>query len=264
MISSQSNSIIKKVKKLHSRSGRKKLGQYFIEGIRSVEQVLDNGAPVREVLFSSNVLEFAGGENLIRRLEEKAIPVIEVSREVFDSIADTGTPQYIMAILDIILYETENVISGANILVVIVDGIQDPGNLGAIIRTADAAGADGVILLKGTADLYNPKTVRSTMGSIFSIPVMHADDAASLVELLRRCGVKVVATGLEGSKYYFEADYTGSTAVVIGSEAHGVSKCLMERCDECVRIPMQGKAESLNAAVASAVVLYKAVEQRLT
>ncbi|MBA1335788.1 MAG: rRNA methylase [Firmicutes bacterium] len=264
MISSQSNPIIKKVKKLHSRAGRKKFKQYFIEGIRGVEQVLDNGAPVREALFSRDVLEFAGGEDLIRRLEEKGIPVIEVSREVFDSIADTGSPQYIMAVLDIIQYEIESVISGENILVVIVDGIQDPGNLGTIIRTADAAGADGVILLKGTADLYNPKTVRSTMGSVFSTPIIHADDAASLIELLHRHGVAVVATGLEGSKYYFEVDYTGSTAVVIGSEAHGVSDGIMERCDECVRIPMQGKAESLNAAVASAVVLYKAVEQRLT
>lgn len=264
MITSQSNPLVKRIKRLHTRGGRRKYGQYFIEGVRGVEQVLENGAPFNEIVYSSDVFQLNGGKALLERLQKLRIPIAEVSREIFTSIADTETPQYIMAVLKIPQWELDEILQRENLLLVIVDRIQDPGNLGTIIRTADAVGADGVILLKGTTDPYNPKSVRSTMGSIFSVPIIQQDNVDNLFGVLRKRGITIVATSLDSDVSYFELDYTGNTAIIIGSEAGGVSEEVSCKASISVKIPMLGKVESLNAAVACGVILYKALEQRLT
>lgn len=264
MITSETNPLIKKVKKLNTRKGREKYNQYFIEGIRGVEQLLENGAPVQEVMYSREIFNLQGGRTLIDRLTGLGIKVCEIDRNLFKEIGDTITPQYVLAVVRIKHYMLDAVLRKTHLLLVIVDGVQDPGNLGTIIRTADAAGAYGIILLKGTADPYSSKCVRSTMGSVFSLPIIQAENIKDIFYILKRHGLKIIAASLDGNIPYYQQDFTGNVAIVIGNEARGITREVCEYVDLFARIPMKGKAESLNAAVACGIFLYKAVEQRLT
>jgi TrmH family RNA methyltransferase len=144
-----------------------------------------------------------------------------------------------------------------------VDSLQDPGNLGTIIRTADGVGAAGVLLLGPCVDLYNPKTIRATMGSFFALPVVQCDDDTAAFQWLENNGVQIVAGSPKATVLYDEIDYRPSTCFVIGNEAHGIREDVLSYVDESVKIPILGKADSLNAAVAAAVLLYEAVRQRL-
>ena len=141
------------------------------------------------------------------------------------------------------------------------DKVQDPGNLGTIIRTAHAAGVDGIILTKGTVDVYNEKTIRSTMGSLFHIPVVYDDGDLSIVRALINKGFSLLSTSLEGDKNFFEEDLTGNLIISVGNEGNGVSKEVYELSDKKVKIPMPGGAESLNVAIASSIILYEKVRQ---
>ncbi len=264
MITSRENVLIKKVVKLHTAAGRKKIRQYFTEGIRSVGQALEAGAPIAEVIYSAGVFRLPGGGELMDRIFKAGLRALEVSDSLFKYISDTDNPQPVMAVINIKDHAPEGLSGEQDLLLVIADAVQDPGNLGTIIRTADAAGAQAVLLLKGTADPYGPKTVRSTMGSIFSIPVIAHDDATELFSQLKERGVRLIAASPEGGTAYWDADFRGSIAIIIGNEANGISETAREYSDLCVALPMNGRAESLNAAVACGILLYKALEQRLT
>ncbi len=264
VITSESNPLVKRVRKLHTRKGREKYGEFFVEGIRGVEQLLENGAAIRTVIYSEEVCGINGGEDLLSRLRENGTDVCRVDGSLFGKMTDTVTPQFILALVGIKDYILSDILSKETLMLVIVDGIQDPGNLGTIIRTADAAGADGVILFKGTADPYSPKCVRSTMGSISGIPVFTGNSVEDTFKVLESGGVKIIAASTDGDMPYYREDFRGKTAIVIGSEAAGISPGVREYADRFARIPMRGKAESLNAAVACGIILYKAVEQRLT
>jgi len=264
VIISESSPLIKKVMKLHSRKGRQKYGQYFVEGIRGVEQVLENGAPVEAVIYSKEIYGLHGGQAFIDRLNCSNLKIYQVEKNLFKKIGDTVTPQYVLAVVKMKDYLLNNIFVNSRLLLVIVDGVQDPGNLGTIIRTADAAGADGILLLKGTTDPYNPKCVRSTMGSIFSLPVIRVDNIQENFEILKEHKINIIAASLDGDVPYYRQDFTGNIAIIIGSEAVGISQEVCKYVNQFTSIPMAGKAESLNAAVACGIFLYKAVEQRLT
>jgi TrmH family RNA methyltransferase len=264
VITSRENALIKKVVKLHTAAGRKKTRQYFTEGIRSVGQALEAGAPIAEVIYSAGVFRLPGGGELMDRVFKAGLRTVEVSESLFKHISDTENPQPVMAVIDIKDRTPDDLPETQDLLLVIADAIQDPGNLGTIIRTADAAGAKAVLLLKGTADPYGPKAVRGTMGSIFSIPVIAHDNAAELFGRLKERGVRLIAASPEGGTAYWDADFRGSIAIIIGNEANGISETAREYSDLCVALPMNGRAESLNAAVACGILLYKALEQRLT
>lgn len=264
MITSRENVLIKKVVKLHTAAGRKKIRQYFTEGIRSVGQALEAGAPIAEVIYSAGVFRLPGGGELMDRVFKAGLRTVEISESLFKHVSDTENPQPVMAVIDIRDCTLDDLPEAQDMLLVIADAIQDPGNLGTIIRTADAAGAKAVLLLKGTADPYSPKAVRSTMGSIFSIPVMVQCNTEELFCRLRERGVRLIAASPEGGTAYWDADFRGSIAIIIGNEANGISETAREYSDLCVALPMNGRAESLNAAVACGILLYKALEQRLT
>ena len=264
MITSRDNALIKKVIKLHTAAGRKKAGQYFTEGIRSVGQALDVKAPVAEVIFSDRVHGLGGGGELMDRVREAGLRTVEVSENLFKAMCDTESPQHIMAVIDIKECDREGILSIKEPLLLIVDGIQDPGNLGTIIRTADGAGASAVLLLKGTTDPYSPKVIRSTMGSLFSIPVLREKDAGELFDTLHKKGIRLIAASPVGGTPYWDIDFRGGIGIIIGNEANGISEQVMEYSDQSVMLPMPGRAESLNAAVACGVLIYKALEQRLT
>ena len=167
-----------------------------------------------------------------------------------------------MAVVKLHISNLEDVLVDSNNFLVLLDRLQDPGNMGTIIRTADALGANGVVITRGSVDMFNPKTIRSTMGSIFHIPLVYYDDINDALMELKEKNIKIMSTSLESSVPCYEVDFTKDFALVIGNEASGISKEVLDNSDTLIRIPMVGRAESLNAGVASGIVMYEASRQR--
>lgn len=188
-----------------------------------------------------------------------------VSDEVFAKMSDTKTPQGILCLVRQQQYHIEEILQDKNKkqpLLIILEDIQDPGNLGTIFRTAEAAGADGVIMSSRTADIYNPKTIRSTMGSVYRIPCLYVEDLSSIIKKVREKGVRVYAAHLGGTASYDACCYQKGTAFLIGNEANGLREETAACADTVIHIPMEGQVESLNAAVASSILLFEASRQR--
>lgn len=251
---SRDNHFVKHALRLKQRKYRDEEGRFIIEGIRLIEEGIRENL-VEYILYSSKLMETNGAE----RIEKSGIRMYEVSHDILKELCDTQNPQGAIAVAAKPDAAKEGLQGD---FIIIADGIQDPGNLGTIIRTADAAGADGVILLKGTVDAYNPKTLRSTMGSVFHIPVMYYEEVESLVESLRGKGYSIYASSLEDSEVIYNCDFKGKVAIVIGNEANGIPKEHMNLYTHKMKIPMIGRAESLNAASAAAIIMYEVVRQR--
>ncbi len=246
-----------------NRRFREREGKFLVEGIRFVEEALNSSWPVATLCYCSRILKNPRGRLLLESAAAKGIQPVMVAEKDFKEMAETETPQGVFAVVKKHVYELDHIMKADEpVLAVLVDGVQDPGNLGAIVRSADAAGAGGVILLKGTADIYNPKALRATMGSIFHLPVLTNRDPEEIIPGLSRRGIKTVAGDPRAEKFLYECDFTVSCALVVGSEAAGSGKPVLERVSERVRIPMPGRAESLNAANSAAVLLYEVVRQR--
>lgn len=188
-----------------------------------------------------------------------------VSDEVFVKMSDTKTPQGILCLVRQQQYNIEEMLRDNDkkqMLFIMLEDIQDPGNLGTIFRTAEAAGADGVIMSSRTADIYNPKTIRSTMGAVYRVPFFYTEDLSSIIKMLRERGTAVYAAHLRATVFYDAYDYRQSTAFLIGNEANGLCEETAGCANALLGIPMEGKVESLNAAVASSILLYEAYRQR--
>jgi len=238
-ITSSENKIIKLVKHLAKKSEREKSGLFIAEGARLVQDAVQDGHI--EFLIATSPCDFFPGDQYI------------VSEQFFGKLSDTKTPQGIMAVCRIPEWD-EEVLKSAR-LVLVCENTSDPGNLGTMLRTAEAAGADAVILAGNTVDLYNPKTVRSTMGSVFRVPVFTGD---KYIDVLKSIGFTLAVTCLDGATSLYEADAGFERiALAIGNEAHGITKELMEKADLRIKIPMSGRVESLNAAIAASVCLYE-------
>ena len=181
---------------------------------------------------------------------------------VFRAASDTQTPQGVLCIVRRREYELEELLQEDNPLLLLLENLQDPGNLGTILRTAEGAGVTGVILSKGSVDLYNPKTIRSTMGSVYRVPALYTEDLGEIAELLRDRGIRTFAAHLRGKHFYDQEDYRGGTAFFIGNEGAGLTEELSSKADTLIRIPMEGKVESLNAGVAASLLTYEAYRQR--
>lgn len=260
IIKSTKNDRVKYIKSLSQRKNRWKEKRFAIEGIRAVMQMVENTEDVKEIYYSERVKELYQGDEVLELAENKGIELTEVSEEVFNMLTDTESPQYILALVEFRLYELEEVISKGRKFI-LLDRIQDPGNLGTIIRTAEAMGFNGVIIIKGTADIYNSKVLRSTMG--VELPAVHFDSAEEAIGKLKENGVKIVSTSLEAEKMPYEADLSDNIAIVIGNEARGISDEIEKNSDELIKIPMLGNAESLNAAVASSMIMYESLRQKI-
>ena len=246
MITSKNNGQLKNVKKLmESPKERREKKLFVIEGLRLV-----NEAPVSQVecLYVSETMERSGKIDLSRY---RNIEV--VSDEVFNSFSGTVTPQGVMAVVKMPEYEFRGGAEKATLL--ILDDIQDPGNLGTMMRTAEAAGVSGVIMSPGCVDIYNPKVIRSTMGSIFRVPFVICDLVPE-IENLKMDGYAVYGAALDGASFYTDVEYPDKRAVVIGNEGRGISESVLNSVSEKIKIPMEGKVESLNAAVSAAVIVF--------
>jgi TrmH family RNA methyltransferase len=261
-ITSLSNQKIKEVLDIKKRKSRDKHAPFLIEGPHLIEMALNSGNQVNDVLFSASFLSKEEGPQFLRRLSKHTKNIFEVSEHIIDRISDTETTQGIVAVAACGELSLEDLRPEVSALIVVVDGVQDPGNLGAIIRTADAAAADAVIVLPGTCDAFNQKTIRSTAGSIFNIPVIHADLQA-LTKWLRQNKIKLAVTSLDSDRTVFEERLEGPLALVFGNEAHGACMEITSAADLLLKIPIYGKAESLNVAAAAAVCLYEAARQRI-
>lgn len=260
---SKNNPRVKYLRRLTNRRFRELEGKFLAEGIRFVEEALESAFPLETLVYCPNARENDRGRVLLETASAKGIPTMEVDAAFFKELADTVTPQGVLAVLKHRWYNLNDLpVPEKPWLLVLVDGVLDPGNLGGIVRSADAAGADGLILLKGTADIFNPKALRATMGSIFHIPVIPNSSLEEVKSFFERHNIKLIAGVPRGGKPVFEKNLTGSCALLVGSEPRGPGEAVMSEVSEFVHIPMPGRAESLNVAVSTAILLYEAVRQR--
>jgi TrmH family RNA methyltransferase len=261
VISSSQNQTIKEIKSLKSRKGREENCLFVVEGLRISREAIAEKAGIKYLVMSES---FIGAEDacmLKAEIESAEIKYYIVIDKLFKEIADTENPQGVLAVIGM----NQPSLDEADLkesLIIMLDSVRDPGNMGTIIRTADAAGFSGVILTKGCVDVYNPKVIRSTMGSIFHIPVYQCADTADAIDLLKSRGVTVYVSHLEGSQSIYDSVLAAPLALVIGSEAKGVSRETALKADRLVRIPMPGRAESLNASVAASIMIYEAVRRK--
>ncbi|MBE7030575.1 MAG: RNA methyltransferase [Ruminococcaceae bacterium] len=250
-IESGENAQIKAAKKLLEKKGRDRAGAFLIEGKRLVEDALRLGAQVT-ALFAADGADVPQGVSC---------DVFRLPERLFATLKTTVNSQGILGVVK----NLDRPITPSSFenlsFAVYLDCVSDPGNLGTIIRTADAAGAEAVVLSKGCVDLYNPKVARATMASLFAVPVYREQTYGEGLETLLNAGFDAVAGSLEATESCFDADLTGKCAIVVGNEANGVSDAVLARCDRKVIIPMRGGAESLNAAVACGVLMYEYVRQ---
>jgi TrmH family RNA methyltransferase len=262
LITSTSNQKIKNISALLKKSKeRQKQKVFVVEGPKMcLEAPL---ARVQEIYVSESYL---AEETQRRQLEEYlsggAQHVETVSDSVFSAMSDTRTPQGILSVIQMPEYSVEQMLDKEHTLLLVLENIQDPGNLGTMLRTGEGAGITGVIASKDTVDLYNPKTVRSTMGSIYRIPYLVAQDWEGTLRRVKDKGVTLYAAHLQGSVVYDEPDYTKACAFLIGNEGNGLTDATAALADARVRIPMAGQVESLNAAVSASLLTYECSRQR--
>ena len=257
VITSKDNETIKGIKKLKDKKYRDESNSYIIEGIKMVEEAINENAEIKQIIICEDCLQ----EELDKKLlyEIAKYDCMYVNLKVFEYITTVVNPQGIMAVIG-----KNNNLSEINYnedIIIILDGIQDPGNLGTILRTADSVNLKQIVVTKETADVYNPKVVRSTMGAIFRINVIESDDILKTIKEIKKNKFKVLATSLGATESIYDVDFK-KKAIVIGNEANGVSKQVLDVADNKVIIPMLGKAESLNASVATGVILYEYVRQK--
>lgn len=259
MIESRQNKIVKKIESLKNKKDRDKTGLFVVEGERFVLEIPNN---IKVDMFA--VSESYYKNNDIEKFENIA-SVFVLSDNVFKFCADTENPQGILAVCEKFEKNPQDVVSSKkeNGFYIIAEELNDPGNLGTIIRTADAARADGIFLTKGSVDLYNPKVLRSTMGAIFHINIFQNCDVAETVELLKENNISIYAAHLKGEKYPYSLDLKKGTAFFIGNEARGLSYKATSLCDDLVKLPIPGQAESLNASMAAGILMYEVVRQRI-
>lgn len=263
IITSAQNPKIKTIRKLSQRNYRQKERKFLVEGVRLVEEALHSNWRVETFVHTAQAAESRRGADLLASAGNKGAEVLQVTDSIMAELADTETPQGVLAVLWQPDYTLADVLPpGQPPLVLIADGVQDPGNLGTIIRSADAAGASGVVLLKGTVDLYNPKTLRSTMGSLFHLPVVTAEDAAEALRYLTSVGLTLIVGDPAGGRPIFDVNLKVPVGIVVGNEGAGPRPEVYDYKNQKVTIPMPGRAESLNVAMATSILLYEAVRQR--
>lgn len=266
MITSTSNTQIKKVQNILKKAKVRREEQVFaVEGIKMFRE-----APAERLAKVYLAASFAEKEECKEILQDKGLSLEQsdcveiVEDRVFKSLSDTVTPQGVLCLITMKNYSLQEILgSSENPLIMILEDLQDPGNLGTIIRTGEGAGVTGVVLSRNSVDVFNPKVIRSTMGSAYRMPVLYVDSIIEeILPELRSRGITTYAAHLKGRNDYDRENYDKGTAFFIGNEGNGLSDELTEQADVLIKIPMEGKVESLNAAMASGILMYEAYRQR--
>lgn len=283
VISSKDNEFIKHIKKLKDKKYRDLNNEYIIEGIKIIEEAINEKANIKQVVICDDCEKTS---NISKELmyEIARYECIYVTKKIFDSLTDVSNPQGILAIVEknavkskisniknsekseTIGVEEKEIIAENEIdynqdIIVALDDIQDPGNLGTILRTVDSIGINQILVSKGTADSYNPKVVRSTMGAIFRVRIIECEDLENTLKEIQKHNFEIVVTSLQTKNSIYDIDYK-KKVIVIGNEANGVEPRIQKIADKKVKIPMLGKTESLNASVATGIILYEYVRQK--
>ena len=262
-ITSLQNPKIKSVKALKHAKYRERQNRFLVEGIRLVKEAIDCNAPIKMLLFCPDKLTSPTALELINIAEKRGVESISVPSRVFDSISEKDNPQGIIAVVEQLNLTFDSIEYNNQMLLVIAHELRDPGNLGTIIRTADCAGASGVIVTGISVDMFDPKAVRATMGSIFSLPVVRVKEIGELKDWLSQNNIKMIATSPGAKCYFFDLKYDEPVAIILGNEAEGLDAEILEGADEVVKIPMSGRADSLNVASAAAIIIYEVVRQKM-
>ena len=283
VISSKDNEFIKHIKKLKDKKYRDLNNEYIIEGIKIIEEAINEKANIKQVVICDDCEKTS---NISKELmyEIARYECIYVTKKIFDSLTDVSNPQGILAIVEknVVKSKTSNIKNGEKSettdveeketiaeneidynqdIIVALDDIQDPGNLGTILRTVDSIGINQILVSKGTADSYNPKVVRSTMGAIFRVKIIECEDLENTLKEIQKHNFEIVVTSLQTQNSIYDIDYK-KKVIVIGNEANGVEPKIQKIADKKVKIPMLGKTESLNASVATGIILYEYVRQK--
>lgn len=266
MITSVNNGRIKHIVQLQKkRKLRDEAGVFVVEGLRMFRevpstQVLEIYAT--ESFYNTHRDVFARFEDSANRSSQEEGKLELVTDEVFAKLSETKTPQGVLCVVKRHSYQLEDVLLPEDKLLLVLENVQDPGNVGTIIRTGEAAGVTGVILTRDCADLYQSKTIRSTMGSIFRMPCVFVEDLLDTMEVLKAKHITTYGTHLQGAQWHNEVSYAKDTAILVGNEGNGLTDSITEVVDVKIKIPMAGEVESLNAGIAASIVMYEAFGQR--
>ena len=259
VISSKDNELVKHIKKLKDKKYRDESNEYIIEGVKLIEEAVKENAKIKKIIVCEDTTRtYEIPTNVM--LEIAKYECIYVTDKIFASITQVTNPQGIMAIIEKNIGNTE--IDYSQDIIVVLDDVQDPGNLGTILRTVDSIGLDQIIVSKETADAFNPKVVRSTMGAIFRIKIIEVEDLKQMIKEMKKHHYKLMVTSLQTEDSIYDIEFR-KKIIVIGNESNGVSKEIQDMADEKAKIPMLGKTESLNASVAAGIVMYEYVRQKL-
>lgn len=259
LITSKDNEIVKHIKKLADKKYRDQNNCYIVEGIKLVEEAIQEEAQIEKIVICE---ESTKTSEISKNLKYKIAKYdcIYVTEKIFKTLTQVMSPQGIMAVIK--KNKERAQVKYDEDIIVALDDIQDPGNLGTILRTIDSVGLKQLIVSKGTADVYNPKVVRSSMGAIFRVEVIEVENLKETIEMIRRNAYNLLVTSLQTENSVYDIEYN-KKVIVIGNEANGVSKEIQDMADNKIKIPMLGKTESLNASVATGVILYEYVRQKL-
>lgn len=258
-ITSKDNELIKHIKKLKDKKYRDLSNEYVIEGVKLISEAIKEKAKIKQIVICE---ECSKTEIIEKSLmyDIAKYECIYVSEKVFKSITEVEKPQGFLAVIE--KENKEDTIKFNEDIIVALDNIQDPGNLGTILRTVDSIGLTQILVSKGTADAYNPKVVRSTMGAIFRVKVIECEDLSKTLNEIKKHKFEILVTALDTQNSIYDIDYK-KKVIVIGNEANGVSKEIQDIANIKLKIPMLGRTESLNASVATGIVLYEYVRQKI-
>lgn len=262
-VTSASNRRVVEARKLRQRKHRQTTGLFLVEGLQLLHMALDAGAVPHEVFYCREQFIGAEAETLLGRFKQTAAELFSMSPRVMETLSEREAPQGIVASFRIPQNSLTTLKLSGHELVIVLDRLQDPGNLGTLIRTADAVGAAAVILIEPCVDPFDPKTVRGSMGSLFNLPVVSIKDVAGLFAWLMACGLRPVGADPHLGETWGEGLWEGGVALVLGNEARGLSKDVAAQITAWAKLPIAGKAESLNVAVAGGVLMYAWLKENL-
>jgi RNA methyltransferase, TrmH family len=261
-LSSKDNSFIKHIHSLSEPKHRKKEQAFLIEGVKMVEEALRDNAGVTMIIAAPSIVQHHG-KGVLKLAESRSIETVWITERMMDTVSENKTPQPVMAIVKMREQHEEELFAHAAKLIVVTHQLQDPGNLGTIIRTAEAAGASGVAITSNTVDPYNAKAIRASMGSILRLPIIFIGQTAAFLDTCKTKGFQTAAAVLIAEHTHFDVDLVKPTVVLLGQEGAGLPQDIMEHIDLQLRIPMAATIDSLNVATAAAVILYEAMRQRM-